>query len=91
LLMPRRSCWQKPDTAVSWEALPDPDQYRWECLQPSIRLSTGCPNGEVRGRTERAERPLSSINGACKGLMPQCRRMLGPPVRWERVGRGAPS
>jgi hypothetical protein len=35
----RLSLWQKPDTAVSWEALPDPCQYRWGCLQPTTGLS----------------------------------------------------
>jgi hypothetical protein len=40
LLMPRSACWQETHRAVSWEALPDPDQYRGGCLQPTIRLST---------------------------------------------------
>jgi hypothetical protein len=40
LQMPRSACWQEPDIVVSWEALPDSDQYRCGCLQPTIRLST---------------------------------------------------
>jgi hypothetical protein len=38
-------CWQ--ETAVSWEALPDPDQYTWGCLKQTIRLSTGTPMEEL--------------------------------------------
>jgi hypothetical protein len=45
--MPRRACWQKPDIAVSWEALPEPDKYRGRCLQPNIGLSTGSPMEDV--------------------------------------------
>jgi hypothetical protein len=30
-------------TAVSWEALPDPDQYRCGCTQPNIGLCTRTP------------------------------------------------
>jgi hypothetical protein len=36
LLMPRSTCWQEPDIAVSWEVLPDPDQNRCDAFsQPS--------------------------------------------------------
>ena len=35
------ACWQEPDTAVSWEALPELDKYRGGCSQPTIRLSLG--------------------------------------------------
>jgi hypothetical protein len=38
LLMPRSVCWQEPDTAVAWAALPDPHQYRCGGSQPTIRL-----------------------------------------------------
>ena len=41
LWMPTSACWQEPDTAVSWEALPDPDQCRCGSSQPTIRLSKG--------------------------------------------------
>jgi hypothetical protein len=54
------------------------------------------PNGGVRGRTEGAERAPSGINGRggpwfCKGLLPQCRGILGwgGGCRW--MGGGAPS
>jgi hypothetical protein len=44
--MPTRACWQEPDIAVSWEALPVSDKYRSECSQPSIRESSGFPMKE---------------------------------------------
>jgi hypothetical protein len=47
LCMPTRACWQEPDIAVSWEALPVPDKYRSGCSQPSIGLSTGSPLKEL--------------------------------------------
>jgi hypothetical protein len=31
--MPTRACWQEPDIAVSWEALPVPGRYRSRCSQ----------------------------------------------------------
>jgi hypothetical protein len=31
LWMPIRACWQEPDIAVSWEALPVPKKYRSVC------------------------------------------------------------
>lgn len=31
LMKPRSACWQKPDRAVSWEALPALDKYWGEC------------------------------------------------------------
>jgi hypothetical protein len=47
LWMLTSACWQEPDIAVSWEALPVPDKYRSEGSQPSIRLSIGSPMEEV--------------------------------------------
>jgi hypothetical protein len=41
LKMPTRFCWQEPDIAVSWEALPVPGKYRSGCSQSSIGWSTG--------------------------------------------------
>ena len=81
LLMPSSACWEEPVTAVSWEALLDPEQYRCGCSQPPIEQHRET-NGGIRGRTEGAEGVLSVINGrggpwSCKGLMPQCRGMLG--------------
>jgi hypothetical protein len=32
------ACWQQPDMAVSWEALPKPDKSRSGCSQPNIGL-----------------------------------------------------
>jgi hypothetical protein len=47
LWMLTKACWQEPDIAVSWEALPVPDKYRSGCLQPSIGWSTGSPMKEL--------------------------------------------
>ena len=41
LWMPTSACWQEPDTAVSWEALPVPDKYRSGCSQPSMDGAQG--------------------------------------------------
>ena len=43
LQMPWSAWWQEPDTAVSREALPEPDKYRGRYLQPTIGLSMGPP------------------------------------------------
>jgi hypothetical protein len=47
LWMPTSACWQEPDLAVSWEALPVPDKYRSGFSQPSIGLSTRSPMKEL--------------------------------------------
>jgi hypothetical protein len=47
LWMPRSECWQEPDIAISWEALPVPDKYRSRCSQPKIGLSIGSPMEEL--------------------------------------------
>jgi hypothetical protein len=47
LWMPTSACWQEPDIAVSWEALPVCDKYRSGGSQPSIGLSTGSPVEEL--------------------------------------------
>jgi hypothetical protein len=47
LQMPTRACWQEPDIAVSWEALPVPGKYRSGCSQPFTGLSTGSPTKEL--------------------------------------------
>jgi hypothetical protein len=47
LRMPTSACWQKPDIAVSGEALTVPDKYRSGCSQPSIRWSTGSTMKEL--------------------------------------------
>jgi hypothetical protein len=47
LWMPTRACWQEPDIAVSWEALPVSGKYRSGSSQPSIGLRTGSPMKEL--------------------------------------------
>jgi hypothetical protein len=47
LWIPERACWQEPDIAVSWEALPVPDKYRSGWSQSSIGRSTGSPIKEL--------------------------------------------
>jgi hypothetical protein len=53
LLMTRSTCWQEPDIAVSWKALPKPDKYRGGCSQPTIGLSTGSPVGSPMEKLEK--------------------------------------
>ena len=50
LWMLRSACWQEPDIALSWEALPEPDKYRCECSQATIGLNMEMPMKEVRKR-----------------------------------------
>ena len=45
--MPTRAWGQETDIAVSWEDLSVPDEYRSECSQTSIVLSTGSPMMEL--------------------------------------------
>ena len=47
LWMPTRACWQEPDIAVSWEALPEPNKYRGRCSQSTIGLSMKSPMEEL--------------------------------------------
>jgi hypothetical protein len=56
LWMPTSACWQEPDIAVAWGALPVPDKYRSQFSQPSIELSTGSPMKEL-------EKGLKELNG----------------------------
>ena len=51
LLMPRSPCWQKPDMAVSWEAVRALLIQRW-MLAANHQNENGNPNGGVRERTE---------------------------------------
>ena len=55
LLMPWSDCWQESNTAFSWEALPDPDQYICRCIQPNIVLSLDTLMERVRAKTVGAE------------------------------------
>ena len=52
LWMPTRACWQEPNKAVSWEALPVPDKYRSGCSQSSIGWNTGPPMEELEKVTK---------------------------------------
>jgi len=45
--MPRSACWQEPDLAVSWEALPEHDKYRGRRLQQTTELRMGSPVEEL--------------------------------------------
>jgi hypothetical protein len=47
LWMPTSACWQKPDIAVSWEAVKESDKYRGECSQTTVGLITGSPMEEL--------------------------------------------
>jgi hypothetical protein len=47
LWMQGYACWWKPDMAVSWESLPQPDKDRGRSSQPTIGLSSGVPDGGV--------------------------------------------
>jgi hypothetical protein len=55
LWMLESACWWKPDMAVSWESLPEPDKVSSRSLKPNIGLSFGVPNGGIGERTEGAE------------------------------------
>ena len=52
LWMPISACWQEPDIALSWEALPVPDKYRSRGLQPSIGLSIVSPMEELEKKSK---------------------------------------
>jgi hypothetical protein len=47
LHMPARFCWQDPDIAVSYEAMPVPGKYRSGCSMLSIGWNTGSPMKEL--------------------------------------------
>jgi hypothetical protein len=88
LWMARSACWQEPDTAVSWEVLPDPDQYIWGCSQPTIRLSTGTPMEKLGEGLKGLKGPYLASMGL-EALGP--RGKLG---RWGgsgQTGEGEPS
>jgi hypothetical protein len=61
-------CWHEPDTAVSWEAVPDPDQYRCGCWQLTIGLSTGTSMEELEeGLKELKGLYVESVGGEALG------------------------
>ena len=46
------------------KALPDPDQYRYRCSQPTIRLNTGSPMEKLGEGLKALKGPnLSSMGG----------------------------
>jgi hypothetical protein len=59
--MPTRACWQKPDIAVFWEALPVPGKYRSGCSQSSIGWSTWSSMKEV-------EKVPKELKGSCSHI-----------------------
>jgi hypothetical protein len=61
LQFPTRFCWQEPDIAVSWEALPVPGKYKNGCSQSSIEQSI--PNEGARESTQGGEGVCSPIGG----------------------------
>jgi hypothetical protein len=83
LLMPRGACWQEPNTAVSWELLPDPDQYRWGGLQPTIGLSTGTPMEELGKGLMELKGPFLALTGEGKPLV--LWRLDVPVLGWKWV------
>ena len=54
LHMPARFCWQNPDIAISWEAMPVLGKYRSGCSQSSIGWDTGPPIKEIEKEDLRA-------------------------------------
>jgi hypothetical protein len=75
------ACWWKPDMAISWEALPEPDKYRGRGLQPTIGLSAG---GGGASLMEKLEKGLKELRGfAAPWGKQQCQ-----PVRPPEFGGG---
>ena len=56
------ACWQEPDIAVFWKALPVPEKYRSGCSQPTVGLSTGSPMEEL-GKEWKELKACSSKRG----------------------------
>jgi hypothetical protein len=86
------ACWWKPDMTVSWEALPEPDKYRGGSSQPTIRLSSGVPNGGVGEGTEEDEGVYSPMEGATVSIGQTSRSSRGPvhqPKNTHGVTHGA--
>jgi len=64
LLMARIISWQKPDIAVSWEALPDHDKYTWWMLIVNHWTESRVPNGGIRESIEWSEGVYNLIRTA---------------------------
>jgi hypothetical protein len=67
------ACWQKPDMAVSWKSLPEPDKYIGGCPQSTIVLSTG-------SQIEELEKELKELKGLLSLWGEQQRQLARPPV-----------
>ena len=61
LWMSRSACWKEPDTAVSWDALPEPYKYWGWCEQPTIVLSVG-------SSIELLEKGVKQLKGSCNPI-----------------------
>jgi hypothetical protein len=63
LCMPARFCLRDPDIAVSFEAMPVPDEYRGGCSQSSIGWNTGPSMKELEKVPKGAEGVCNPIGG----------------------------
>ena len=54
--MPPSACWQEPDIAASWEAVPEAEKYRGGYSEPTIGLIMGSP-------VEELEKGLKELKG----------------------------
>jgi hypothetical protein len=60
--------WHEPDTAVSWEALPDLDQYRCGCSQLTINWAQETQMEELGEGLKELKGPyLASMGGEALG------------------------
>ena len=57
LHMSTRFCWQEPDIAISWDALPVPDKYKSGCSQPSL--------DKLKARNEGARESTQGAEWVC--------------------------
>jgi len=82
LLIPRSAWWQGSGVDVFWEALSEPYQYRYGCLQPTIAPSMGTPMEELGGDWRRwkslqPHRKNNNINQPAPPELPQTK----PPTK----------
>jgi hypothetical protein len=61
--MPTRTCWQEPDIAVSFEALPVPDKYRSHPLDSHPLDRAHIPQWRSQRNTQGAEGVWNPIEG----------------------------
>ena len=74
------ACWREPDMSVSWQALPEPDNYRGGCLQPTIWLSMGSPE-------EKLEKGLKELRGCAAPLGEQQCQLARLPAELQGTGQ----